>query len=316
METGIQQAAPARTLCAAPRRPEHAAASPQNFLRPALLALLVAGLFFAGRCHVSAAEQEIKANTSRSARDDAFRSVPLDKLSSDSKAKVSAVLNNTTIFRRLPVQVVESEPELFHFLVRQPEVVVNIWKVMGVSNVSMDRPDDVHFRCSDGDGTTARGEFVFRNHDTQIIYAEGLYEGPLFPRPVRGQIVAVLKTAAIRETNGRYYVTARLDTFLHVDNVGVEIVAKMFQGWLGHTIDHNFNETVAFLGSVSHAAENNPQGMRRLAAKLNQVEPNRRQQFVDLTDHVADKMSGMKLADDDDPALAKVVKTSGGPQSK
>ena len=264
---------------------------------------------------MSAAEQEIKADTSRSAHDDALRAIPLEKLPAESKTKVAAVLNNSTIFRRLPVQVVECEPELFHFLVRQPEVVVNIWQVMGVSNVSMDRPDDTHFRCSDGEGTTARGEFVFRNHDTTVLYAEGYYEGPLFPRPVRGQMVTVLKTASIRETNGRYYVTARLDTFLHVDNVGVEIVAKMFQGWLGHTIDHNFSETVSFLGSVSHAAENNPQGMRRLAAKLSQVEPSRRQQFVSLTDRVAEKMTGVQLAESDDPALAKVT-AAVAPQSK
>ncbi len=269
----------------------------------------------ADHCLLSAAEQELKANTSRPARDDALRCIPLDKMSADTKSKVAAVLNNTTIFRRLPVQVVECEPELFQFLVRQPEVVVNIWQVMGVSNISMDRPDDIHFRCADGDGTTAHGEFAFRSYDTQVIFSEGLYEGPLFPRPVRGQAVIVLKTASIRETNGRYYVTARLDTFVHVDNVGVEIVAKMFQGWLGHTIDHNFSEAVAFLGSVSHAAENNPQGMRRLAAKLNHVDDGHRRQFIALTDHVAEKMAGMQLAESDDPALAKVLTTSAG-QSK
>ncbi len=136
-----------------------------------------------------------------------------------------------------------------------------------------------------------------------------------FLAPCAARWLRCLKTAAIRETNGRYYVTARLDTFLHVDNVGVEIIAKMFQGWLGHTIDHNFGEAVAFLGSVSHAAENNPQGMHRLAAKLNHVDPHHRQQFVALTDQVAEKMSGMQLADSDDPALAKVLTASGG-QSK
>lgn len=317
MATGIQQAGPARKFLAAACRPDAAAASRPQTRLIALTALLTLGLMLAARFDLSAAEQELKANTSRSARDDALRSIPLEKLPSESKAKVAAVLNNATIFRRLPVQVVECEPELFDFLVRQPEVVVDIWQVMGVSKVSMDRPDDTHFRCSDGDGTNARGEFVFRNHDTQIIYAEGIYEGPLFPRPVRGQLVTVLKTASIRETNGRYYVTARLDTFLHVDNVGVEIIAKMFQGWLGHTIDHNFVEVVAFLGSVSHAAENNPQGMRRLAAKFNHVEPIRRQQFVNLTDQVAKKMSGRQLAEsEDDPALAKVINMSGGPQPK
>jgi hypothetical protein len=210
---------------------------------------------------------------------------------------VSRVLENATVFRRLPVQVVDCEPELFHFMVRQPEVLVNIWQLMGLSNVSFDRTDDVHFRCSDGDGTTARGEFVWRNHDTLVVYAEGSYDGPLFPKTVRGDVVLVLKTASMRETNGRYYVTSRLDTFIHVDNVGVEIIAKMFQGWLGRTIDHNFSEAVSFLGTISHSAETNPDSMRRVAARFTHVDRDHRQQFVDLTDQVAAKLSAVPWAD-------------------
>jgi hypothetical protein len=307
MVTSIQKAGAARTICAPARRSDSAASRRRKILLSVLAGLIAASLVLMARFSSLAAEPELKANTSRAAREDAVRSIPLDKVSPEIRSKVATVLDNASIFRRLPVQVADCEPELFHFLVRQPEVVVNIWQVMGVSNVSMERPDETHFRCSDGDGTTAHGEFVFRNHDTQVLFAEGVYDGPLFPRPVRGQAVIVLKTACIRETNGRYYVTARLDTFLHVDNFGVEMVAKMFQGWLGHTIDHNFGEAVAFLGSVSHAAENNPLGMRRMAAKLNHVDPEYRQQFVELTDHVAEKMSGMQLADGDDRALSNAI---------
>src|SRR5690606_41855295 len=77
------------------------------------------------------------------------------------------------------------------------------------------------------------------------------------PCPTRrsSDLVVVLKTATVCETNGRYYVTARLDTFLRVDNAGVELVAKLIQGWVGKTVDHNFAETIGFLGSVSRTAE-------------------------------------------------------------
>ncbi len=245
------------------------------------------------------AEPANKASTSNAAHTDAIRTVPLEKLPAEVRPKVAAVLNDTSLFRRLPVQVVDCEPELFSFMESNPEVIVNIWQLMGVTNVKLDRTDGNHFRCSDGDGTTAVAEIVFRNRDTEIIYAEGLYEGPLFPRPVRGQCVGVLKSASQRETNGRYYVTVRLDTFLHVDNVGVELLAKIFQGVVGRTIDHNFEETVGFLGSVSRTAETNPRGMQRLAAKMNRVEPTRRQEFVALTDAVTTKLAGVELAESD-----------------
>ncbi len=257
--------------------------------------LAATALGFLNSASSSAAEAP-KGVSSRSVRDEAVRSIPMDQMAAEQRARVAHVINNVSIFRRMPVEVVDCEPALFHFLVCNPEVVVNMWHLMGVTNVTLDRLDATRFRCADGDGTTARGEFVFGNHDTQIIYAEGFYDGPLFPRTVRGKCVAVLKMASLRETNDRFYVTARLDTFLLVENIGVELVAKTFQGMVGRTADHNFAETVAFLGSVSRTAETNPQGMRRLAGKLTRVEAPRREEFAQLTEQVQGKLAGVELA--------------------
>lgn len=252
-----------------------------------------------------AAEPVNKGVSSRSVRDDAIRAVPLKNLEPEARNKVSAVLNDVSIFRRLPTQTVDCDPALFHYLVANPDIVVDIWRVMGVTNVTMDRIDANHFRGSDGDGTTCRAEFVYHSHDTHIIYAEGIYDGPLFARTIRGQCVAVLKSGEIRETNGRYYVTTRLDVFLHVDNAGVELLAKMFQGWLGKTIDHNFTETVAFLGNISNTAETNPHGMRKLASRLERVDAERRNRFAQLTDQVAKNLATVDLAGAQRPATAR-----------
>jgi hypothetical protein len=272
-------------------------------LRALACGVLASALFAAVVEPLTAAEPSDRASTSRAALSDALKTIPLEKIPADVRPRVSAVLNDTSLFRRLPIQVVDCEPEMFQFLESNPDVVVNIWQLMGVTNVKLERVDGNRFRCSDGDGTTARAEIIFRNQDTEIIYAEGLYEGPLFPKPVRGQCVAVIKTAAQKETNGRYYVTARLDTFLHVDNVGVEFLAKVFQGLVGRTIDHNFAETVAFIGSVSRTAETNPQGMQRLAAKLRSIEAERREQFATLSQQVASKLGNVESGNETGNAI-------------
>jgi hypothetical protein len=214
---------------------------------------------------VTAADTLSKASTTRATRDEAARSIPLSRLAPEARDRVSAVLNDTSLYRRLPIETVDCEPDLFAFIVNNPDVMVNIWQLMGVTNVSLDRLDADHFRCSDGDGTTAKVEVVYRGSGAQVIYAEGFYDGPLFPKTVRGQCVMILKYASTRAANGRFEETVRLDTFLHVDNIGLEIIAKLFQGVVGRTIDHNFGETVAFMGSMSHTAETNPRGIARVA---------------------------------------------------
>src|SRR5689334_5605578 len=57
------------------------------------------------------AEPPSKASTSHAAHDDALRAIPLDKLPAEVRPRVAAVLNDTSLFRRLPVQVVDCEPE-------------------------------------------------------------------------------------------------------------------------------------------------------------------------------------------------------------
>jgi hypothetical protein len=258
-----------------------------------------------------AADASSKASTARTSRDEAARSIPLSRLSPEARDRVSAVLNDTSLYRRLPIETVDCEPDLFAFIVNNPDVMVNIWQLMGVTNVSLDRVDADHFRCSDGDGTTAKVEVVYRGRDAQIIYAEGFYDGPLFPKTVRGQCVMILKYASGRAANGRFEETVRLDTFLHVDNIGLEIIAKIFQGVVGRTIDHNFGETVAFMGSMSHTAETNPRGIARVAARLNHVDSARRDQFVAVASGVADKLAGGKSFDGaENPALAEVIQSS------
>src|SRR6478736_785137 len=256
--------------------------------------------------NASAADAASKASTARSARDEAARSISLARLAPEARERVTAVLNDTSLYRRLPIETVDCEPDLFAFIANNPDVMVNIWQLMGVTNVSLDRLDADHFRCSDGDGTTAKVEVVYRSRDMQVIYAEGFYDGPLFPKTVRGQCVMVLKYAGARAANGRFEETVRLDTFLHVDNIGLEIIAKLFQGVVGRTIDHNFGETVAFMGSMSHTAETNPRGIARVAARLNHVDQARREQFVAVASHVADKLAGVKSFDgQENPALAE-----------
>ncbi len=252
-----------------------------------------------------------KATTSRGARDEALHAIPLDKLPAETRGKVTAVLDDVSLYRRLPTQAVDCDADLFRFVMNNPDVMVNIWRVMGVTNVTMDRIDGTHFRCSDGDGTTAKVEVVFRGPQMQVIYAEGFYDGPLFPRSVRGTCVAVLQYNSVRKASGRYEETAQLDTFLHVDNVGIELLAKLFQGLVGKTIDHNFVETISFIGSMSRTAELNPRGMRRLTARLDHVDADRREQFTAVSDEVAAKMIDLKYSEEEEnPPLTEVVQSS------
>jgi hypothetical protein len=237
----------------------------------------------------------LQGNSSESARLGAIQALPLDKLDAQGRAKVHAVLANITIFRRMPVRVVDCDPDLYLFLVRHPDVVINIWNTLKISQLQLKQTGPEAFRLIEESGIMANLEYIYSSHDMHLIYAEGIYDGLTFGRQVRGSGVFCLKSGYIRETDGRYYVTSRLDAFISVEPSAVEIVAKALHPLLGFTADNNFTQTIAFVGSLSRTTEQNSRSMQRMATQLNNVQPDVRVQFAKLAEKISEKPSSLAL---------------------
>lgn len=257
-----------------------------------LCGIVLAGLI--GTCWTTAARgetagrlQNLTGTNSQTVRNEAIAAIPIDKLDAKSQAKVREVLANLTVFRRLPIRVIECDPELYLFAVRHPDVIVGMWETLKLSQLQLRRTGPNNFRVVESDGTTITFEYLYQTYDTHIVYAEGVYTGALANRTVRGSCVCVLKTGYVRETNGRYYITSRLDAFLSVEPGAIEIVAKTLQPIGGRIADSNFVQTLAFVAGLSETAETNPEGLHRLSRRLANIAPEIREQFDQCVDAVA-----------------------------
>lgn len=221
-----------------------------------------------------------KADTSSRARRDSIASIPFNKLDQDALKKVKSVLAQTTFFRRMPVEVVDCDPNLYLFLIRHPEVIVEMWRYMGVTNMEVQRLNAENFHAEDGAGSIGDVEFLYGDKNQHILYVTGSYDGSMMPRAIRAKCVLVLTSDYNKGPDGRYLVTNRLDLFVDVENPGLDLLARTFHKMFGKTTDHNFTETAGFVSQVSHTTEVNPPGMLRLAAKLEDLNPSVRKQFV------------------------------------
>jgi hypothetical protein len=240
----------------------------------ALIVMVLAG--------TAAAATPNTAATDRQSREDAIRSIPFDQLNQETRAKLQRVVSRPSIYRRMPVEMVDCDPELYLFLIRYPEIVVNIWRLMEITNVSVQRTGPFSIKTFDGSGTYGHIELVYGTRDTHIIYAEGYYEGPMFRRKITGSSVIVLKSGYTRDADGRTKISNRMDMFLQIDNVGAEIIAKTLHPLVGRTADLNFAESTGFVSRLSAAAENNAEALQRLAGRLREVDPAVREQFARL----------------------------------
>lgn len=213
---------------------------------------------------------------------EAVRTIPLDEMNETVRNKLAHVVSKPTLFRRLPEETIDCDPDLYVFLVRYPEVVVNIWQLMGITKVQVRRTGQYTFDASDGAGTLSKVELAYGRPDIHVFYANGVYEGPLLRTRITGSCVAVLHSDYARQ-NGRVAVSNYMDVFVRLDNVGADLLVRALQPLFGKAADYNFVETSRFLEQVSLASELNGPAMQQLSEKLNNCSPEVRQAFVDYT---------------------------------
>jgi len=261
--------------------------------RAVLTVALLLTWALAPRRETSAAEADPpKATSSREAREDAVRGIPFDRFDAEVERQVRAVVDNTSIFRRLPTQSVRCDPALYDFLIDHPDATVDLWQLLGMSKMSLVKSGDNTYEMDDGQGTTGQVRVIYRNPDTRVFYCTGGYEGKVFHRRVNGRCVLVLRTSYAREPNGEWLISSRLDTFIALEQVGAELMARTFKPLVGKVIDHNFIEAMAFAGSLSKTAEINPASTIALSDRMRNVAPADQQQLAELLSAIGSAAAG------------------------
>ena len=187
------------------------------------LAFVVVGNFVSAASPTTVSSDATQGVSTTAARTTAVQSIPFDRLDADSREKVNSVLSNVSIYRRLPIRMVNCDPDLYLFLVRHPDVVVNIWEILGVSQLQLRQVDIDTFRIVEAEGTAATLEYLYHSRDAQIVYGKWTYTGPVLAHKITGSCLAILKTSYSKDSDGKYYITSRLDGFLSVDSGGAEL---------------------------------------------------------------------------------------------
>jgi hypothetical protein len=244
--------------------------------------------------HAASDAPEGDATSSRAARDEAIRAIPWQAIAPEDRRRAQTVIQNCSIYRKLPTRIIDCDPAMFAFLIQHPEVVIDVWQLMGISRISLNKLPDGTYRGTDGAGTTGNVRYLHTNFTPDakvfaVIYADGSYDGKPFLTTLKAQSVLVLRSSAVQEANGRQYVTVRVDSFVQVQQMGLELVARTVQPWLNKTADQNFIETLSFISNFSRTAEKNPQGMQRLSSRLPSIDEPTRNQLVQLCFRAADR---------------------------
>ena len=156
-----------------------------------------------------------------------------------------------------------------------------MWDLMGITNVQIRRTGPYTLDAEDGSGTHCQIDLVYGDDSTHLFVAQGLYDGKLVARPVRGRGVFVVHSeSGVDRNSGDPVTIGTLDCFLQLDNLGADLLVRTFGGLIGRSADHNFRETARFIEQVSAASTSSPAAMLDVARRVPQTDSLVRQRFA------------------------------------
>lgn len=253
----------------------------QRILTLAGLACLAPWRQLLGQEDRTGARKGVPAGKEKHSKQEALGRIPLSNLSPAWQARVLDVVNNAALFQVMQAPIIECEPEFYRFLVEHPEVVVGVWQTLGITKLKLEPLGAQQYRLDDGSGTVAQFLYIYNSPTQHVVYSEGSYAGPLMLRPVRGKAVVVHSSSFLREAGGTPYVSAALDLYVQVEQAGVELLAKALHPLLGSMTENNYQQTMAFVGSMYRTARMRPLTLYRLAADMKNIDPQTRQAFTE-----------------------------------
>ena len=213
------------------------------------------------------------AASGRDARRRASEAVPLERMAEPHRRLAADSLRAATLFRRLPTEVVTCDPVLLEFMLTKPEVMVDLWRTLGISRLALDPAGPGQWRLADGYGTEGTVQLLHHERNDRggllVFHGRGGYTGPLAPRRLTGSCLVVIRHAAADPDGlGRPRQAVQIDAFLDVDGLGLEIVTRTLEPLIAHSAAANFHEISLFVTQFAAAAARNPAGVERLAGRM------------------------------------------------
>jgi hypothetical protein len=218
--------------------------------------------------------------------------MPLDRIPEPQRRAIEPCLRAATLYRRLPVETVTCDANLLDFALAKPEAIVDIWRVLGISRLTLDPVGPRQWRLSDGYGTVGVLRLVHQERQDRggllVFHGRGAYTGPLSPKNLTGSCVLLVRHGpAMPAVDGRQRQIVQIDTFLDMDGVGLEIVTRTLQPLIVRSAASNLHEICLFMSTLSDSARTNPEGVAQLAGRLQQTDAADRQALATIARQAA-----------------------------
>ena len=253
--------------------------------------------------------QSDSGSSETAARQAAVREIPIAELAPAAQTVVRDCVSHATTYRRLPVRLIPCTPRLFGLMSNHPDLVVSMWRSLGMTELELREMESGAYSLSDAAGTSGHVQYLYRSREKMLILVDGSYTGPLSVTTLKGRSLVLLTSKYYLGSDGKPYVRCQADCFVKIENEGAEVIIRLLEPIVSGIVDNNFIHTASFVGDVYEASLQNSESIRALAQQMGSIRSEVVQEFVTAvadvqTESVSLQMTGRAPVSAQDEASA------------
>lgn len=226
----------------------------------------------------------VHAGTSNSAtKKQSLSEVALEKVPVASRQKIQSVLQNTSLFRRLPTISFEVDRTVYAYFLKNPNIAVSSWRALGISKFALEDVRPGVYKADAGDGSTGTVEVLYSTPEDTMIFCEGAFKSPLLTKPIVAKAVMRLRAKFQQEADGRIMGTHAADVFVELPSQTVETVAKLISPISNSIADRNFKQLTFYAHMMTVAMAKQPGWVEAMAERMTNLTPAQREEFLKVS---------------------------------
>jgi hypothetical protein len=208
--------------------------------------------------------------------------VPLDKISAQHREAVVEIIRDHTMHRKAPADTFPCHSKVYLSLLNEPVITLALWQDLASSPVKLKQLDVNKFQGTDGAGTTATWEYVYRSPKLHVLLSDLDYVSPRGAAQLKGRILLVVHSGFYREVNGEPWIQHDVEAFVKVDSKGWKALAKTVRPLLEKVLEDQVQEAGWFVSLMGRLVETYPSWASSVVSRQEQIDPATRQSFRDL----------------------------------
>jgi len=212
--------------------------------------------------------------------------LPLDKIPAQHREAVVEIIRDHTMHRKAPADTFPCHSKVYLSLLNEPAITLALWQDLAASPVKLRQLDTNKYQGTDGAGTTATWEYIYRSPKLHVLLSDLDYVSPRGAAKLNGRILLVVHSGFYREVNGEPWIQHDVEAFVKVDSKGWKALAKTVRPLLEKVLEDQVQEAGWFVSLMGRMVESYPNWACSVVLKQDQIDSNTRISFRDVVTQV------------------------------